>query len=84
LRRHRGIESSLFLWPPASCLHIGRAIGVYGNAGGSSYRDAIWMGTLADRGEAMGIDWMGGDELSEAVPPAYTEWIGRQLIAGLA
>jgi DNA (cytosine-5)-methyltransferase 1 len=30
--------------------------------------------------EAMGIDWMSRDELSEAIPPAYTEFIGRQLM----
>jgi DNA (cytosine-5)-methyltransferase 1 len=29
---------------------------------------------------AMGIDWMNRDELAEAIPPAYTEYIGRQLI----
>lgn len=29
---------------------------------------------------AMGIDWMTRDELKEAIPPAYTEWIGRQLL----
>ena len=29
---------------------------------------------------AMAIDWMTGAELSQAVPPAYTEFIGRQLL----
>jgi DNA (cytosine-5)-methyltransferase 1 len=37
--------------------------------------------TLANARSAMGIDWMTKDELNEAVPPAYTEHIGRQLIA---
>lgn len=29
--------------------------------------------------EAMGIDWMNRDELAQAIPPAYTEWIAGQL-----
>ena len=29
--------------------------------------------------EVMGIDWMTGYELSQAIPPVYTEFIGRQL-----
>jgi DNA (cytosine-5)-methyltransferase 1 len=29
---------------------------------------------------AMGIDWMTQGELTEAIPPAYTEFIGRQLL----
>ncbi len=32
----------------------------------------------------MGVDWtVTVRELSEAIPPAYTEWIGQQLIAVL-
>lgn len=30
--------------------------------------------------EEMGIDWMNGEELSEAIPPVMTEHIGRQLL----
>jgi DNA (cytosine-5)-methyltransferase 1 len=32
---------------------------------------------------AMEIDWMNREELTEAIPPAYTEWIGRHLIEQL-
>jgi len=28
----------------------------------------------------MGIDWMTWDEIREAIPPAYTEHIGAQLL----
>jgi hypothetical protein len=33
--------------------------------------------------EAMGIDWMIWGELVEAIPPVYTETIGRQILSVL-
>jgi DNA (cytosine-5)-methyltransferase 1 len=31
--------------------------------------------------EVMGMDWATRDGLREAIPPAYSEWVGRQLLA---
>jgi hypothetical protein len=31
----------------------------------------------------MGIDWMTLKELSEAIPPAYTAWVGRWMMQDL-
>ena len=36
--------------------------------------------TIAAARDAMGIDWMTKNELNEAIPPAYTRFIGKQLI----
>ena len=33
--------------------------------------------------EAMGIDWMKREELTQAIPPVFTEFIGRQLVRHL-
>lgn len=48
-------------------------VGVYGGGQGLGPGEVpLWR-------RAMGIDWMVRDELSQAVPPAYTEYIGRAL-----
>lgn len=40
--------------------------------------------TLEEAQTAMGIDWMTWDEITEAVPPAYTAYLGKQLLAVMA
>lgn len=42
------------------------------------------VGTLQEWRNAIGIDWMTKEEIAEAVPPAYTHWIGLQLFQSWA
>lgn len=39
--------------------------------------------SIANAKDAMGIDWMTKGELNESIPPAYTEYLGRQLLAAV-
>jgi len=59
-------------------------IGVWGNAGGASNRDGLIQFGTQDRRDAMGIDWMTGKELSQAIPPAYSKWVGEACLATIA
>ena len=43
----------------------------------------VWRIPLPIQQQAMGIDWMTREELSQAIPPAYTEYIGRQLMEAI-
>ena len=86
VERPRLFESSELLFTPPT-RKVADPIGVYGKA-----HDGRRLFTRADGSEqkaarsleearaAMGIDWMEWRELAEAIPPAYTEWIGRQLL----
>lgn len=65
---------------------VANPVGVYGKLDGRR----LWTRvdgteqraarTLEEARQAMGIDWMQWEDLTEAIPPAYTEFIGRQLI----
>lgn len=39
--------------------------------------------TIANKRAAMGCPWMNNHELNEAIPPAYTQYLGRQILASL-
>lgn len=87
LRRHRLFESNVPIegtacehhrftvprywtgWRPKGEHRLSTVVQVYGNAGGREEWPA-----------AMGIDWMTSAEMVEAIPPAYTEHIGAQLL----
>jgi DNA (cytosine-5)-methyltransferase 1 len=56
-------------------------LSVVGHSEGSGKSGPGYL--MADKQAAMGIDWMTQAELSQAIPPAYTEYIGRQLLAAL-
>lgn len=87
LQRHRLFERSYDGGHPDRCRHTEPVIGVYGGHarcrsaahGGRGTRDVWAKGHKGAASEAMGIDWMTLDELSEAIPPAYTEWLGVEL-----
>jgi DNA (cytosine-5)-methyltransferase 1 len=82
LKRHRGFESNVTLMGAGGCNCAGRPIGgVYGT-GTQDGRTRFKFG-VAGRRRVMGIDWMTTAELALAIPPAYTRFIGEQLLAHL-
>jgi len=85
VRRHRLFESNMAV-KGTVCKHKeqGKPVGIYG-----SMRDEIPQGghtakTMKQANESMGIDWMIWKELVEAIPPLYTEYIGKQLMERLS
>lgn len=88
--RHRRFVSNVALVAPP-CRHelAPRPLDVTGT-GGRQYRPRRARGggrarkaDVIEAKAAMGIDWMSHDELAQAIPPAYTELIGRQLLAAV-
>ena len=87
VRRHRVFETSWgqVLAPPCDHDWQGARFAQAGNrtARRKTVEVGVWRIPLAVQRAAMGIDWMELEELSEALPPAYTEWLGRELLARL-
>jgi len=88
--RHRLFEASFPLLPPPHKCH-GKEVDRdlvsvtahgppprwYRRHPGATFNIKTWH-------DAMGIDWMTRNELREAIPPAYAEFIGRAFLATLA
>ncbi len=87
IQRHRNFESSEFMFQ-LPCQHPKgrRSLLVTGHAFIREVRDIDRHSRqgpfeLAER--LMGIDWMTRKQLVQAIPPAYTEWIGAHLMAAV-
>ena len=91
VQRHRLFETFPQIWfPPATCKHDGLATGnrrrngITSTMGFHSGHKFITITghdfLVGDARIAMQIDWMSKAGLAQAIPPAYTEWIGRQML----
>lgn len=84
VKRHRLFESNVAIAPPPVCPkgHPGDWVTVFG--GGAPKLPDNRRRAPADAARvAMGIDWMTRSELSQAIPPAYTHYVGFHLRAAL-
>ena len=85
VRRHRLFETSFPLITPR-CDHAAQVAkgkrfpGATNRNGRYTCEIGVWRIPLWRQRQAMGIDWMTLEELSEAIPPAYTRYVGRTLI----
>lgn len=83
VRRHRLFESNAPLMAPP-CIHGTQRPRFAQATNRTNLRKTVevgvWRIPLDIQQRAMGIDWMGLEDLTEAIPPAYTEHIGGQLI----
>jgi len=78
LIRHRLFESNIFLEEPEHPKHNGSVrnkdfVTVAGHGGDGRAKLSLWQ-------EAMGIDWMTKTELVQAIPPAYSRYLGSQVM----
>lgn len=85
IRRHRLFETS---WPVMTppCDHGWQTPRFPPATNRTNLRRTVEIGSYRCAhlaAAAMGIDWMTNTEISQAIPPAYTEHVGRQLIAHL-
>jgi DNA (cytosine-5)-methyltransferase 1 len=80
VRRHRLFECSFVVEPPP-CAHHRQTPRFPPATNRTNLRSTVevgvWRIPLETQRAAMGIDWMTVKELSQAIPPAYAEYLAR-------
>lgn len=92
LDRHRKFETNWGLVGPPDCRPHDRSLQVAGSYGGArrdksearNIRHGGYVPSLRVQQELLGIDWMKEGEMYQAIPPAYAEYVGKQLLEHLA
>lgn len=82
--RHRIFECNpLIWWPPGRCSHPKGAVGRRGNEGTREWITVTGHFSNIPKARAAmgGLDWMNQAELAQAIPPAYTRWLGEQMLS---
>jgi DNA (cytosine-5)-methyltransferase 1 len=81
VRRHRLIETNWPLLVPP-CIHgsQGQPVGVYGGGTGKSQKRGRKVMSSAEAIEVMEMPWADRAGATQAIPPAYTEFIGQRLL----
>lgn len=81
-RRHRYFECNPALRPHAQCCDH-RLPPLLVTTAGANSRAAGNFKSTRNAVKAYGIDWMTVDGLTQAIPPAYSEFLGRQVMSKL-
>lgn len=82
--RHRLFESNMPLVAPIHPKHVTPASSAGHWKPGTFISVAGHFAPVKLAREAMGINWMRNSELAEAIPPKFSEFLGRQVIAQIA
>lgn len=80
LYRHRLFESNIELDEPIHPPHVMPASKAGHWKPGTVMSISGHIAPIAKAREVMGIDWCNREELAEAIPPSYTEYIGRKFM----
>jgi DNA (cytosine-5)-methyltransferase 1 len=82
VRRHRLFETNWPLMvPPCMHAHQGQPVGVYGGGTGKGQKRGRKAMSSAEAIAVMEMPWASRNEAVQAIPPAYTELVGAQLLA---